>query len=267
MLEIAFLYRIEFDDVDEYYIGSTGNLRQRQKSHLHQLRHGIHRNSRLQELYSQGKVPKFNVYATGSRDEMYDEELREIEANLSDPNMLNVGLAVKGGDNLTRNPNKADIVRRMTESVILRYRTMTPEQRQILSDNASGSNNPMFGKVRSSEFRAAMSALKMGHSDNKGIRLSKEHRKKISDRAKLRVGDKNSFYGKTHSAETRKILSDKAKGQAPTRFKSIEIDGVRYTTFTEAAKALGVVVATITHRAKSKNPLYKGYIVIETKSG
>ena len=33
--------------------------------------------------------------------------------------------------------------------------------------------------------------------------------KKISDFASKRTGNKNSFYGKTHSEETRKILSEK----------------------------------------------------------
>jgi hypothetical protein len=36
-------------------------------------------------------------------------------------------------------------------------------------------------------------------------------RKKISDACKKRVGEKNSFYGKTHSNETKKIMSEKKK--------------------------------------------------------
>lgn len=46
-----------------------------------------------------------------------------------------------------------------------------------------------------------------------GVKLSEEHKKRISDIAKLRIGDKNPFYGKTHSENNKKISSKRMKGK------------------------------------------------------
>ena len=59
----------------------------------------------------------------------------------------------------------------------------------------------------------------------KGRKFSDEHKKKISEKAKTRIGEKNSFYGKHHSDETKKIISDKAKNRGPKR-KYFQIDVV-----------------------------------------
>jgi group I intron endonuclease len=46
-----------------------------------------------------------------------------------------------------------------------------------------------------------------------GVRLSEKHKIILSNMAKLRVGDKNSFYGKTHTDEYKKESSNRMKGK------------------------------------------------------
>lgn len=46
-----------------------------------------------------------------------------------------------------------------------------------------------------------------------GGNLSNETKLKISESAKLRVGESNGFYGKNHSEETRKKMSENRKGE------------------------------------------------------
>lgn len=87
--------------------------------------------------------------------------------------------------------------------------SICPQKRLMMKENNSGSNNPMYGKV----------------SWNKGKILSEETKQKIREKRAKQVytpetckkiseahkGEKNSFYGKKHSEETRKIMSEKAK--------------------------------------------------------
>jgi len=47
----------------------------------------------------------------------------------------------------------------------------------------------------------------------KGKQRSKAHRAKLAEAGKRLVGEKNSFYGKTHSIETKRKIADSMKGE------------------------------------------------------
>lgn len=75
-----------------------------------------------------------------------------------------------------------------------------------------------------------------------------------------RIGNKNSFYGKHHSEETKSQLKNAMLGKKPVNTKRVKIDDVVYESLTDASRNLNVVPATILYRIRSKNyPTYKYY--------
>jgi hypothetical protein len=86
-----------------------------------------------------------------------------------------------------------------------------------------------------------------------------EMRNQISEVASKRIGEKNSFYGKKHSDESKKKISYSRKGILPGNTRKVVIENVEYESATEAGRVLGVVTATITHRIKSPNKNYANY--------
>lgn len=108
----------------------------------------------------------------------------------------------------------------------------------------------------------------------KGRKLSDEHRRKISENAKLRVGEKNPFFGRTHSDATRKRISeanslhrdiiqcDLVTGEQLNRFASPE-EAARYvlslhrTTATEKSVCHGIDMCCHGHYKKSYGFVWK----------
>lgn len=90
-------------------------------------------------------------------------------------------------------------------------------------------------------------------------RYQKTQRKKMSENAKLKIGDKNPFFGKHHTEETKQLIREKKKGFLPTNSIKISIDNKIYNSITEAARQLNMVMATVLWRLKSKNPKFANY--------
>jgi ribosome-binding protein aMBF1 (putative translation factor) len=134
-----------------------------------------------------------------------------------------------------------------------------------------GEHNGMFGRTHSEKARKSISDKNKGVSKNLGFKHSDEMKKKLSDIAKTRIGDKNPFYGKgvagvnnpsfgrKHTDEFKKQISDRNKGKTPTTIVGITIDNVRYDSLTEASKKLQIPLPTILWRVKSKNNKFDNY--------
>ena len=86
------------------------------------------------------------------------------------------------------------------------------ESKERMSINTSGDKNPMFGKTIEEHW------IEMGFSDEEIILKKKNKKEKwlnslsgnIKSLGTVRYGKENPFYNKTHSNETKKILSDKS---------------------------------------------------------
>ena len=124
----------------------------------------------------------------------------------------------------------------------------------------------MFGKTHTEEVRKMNSELKKGNTYRIGKKASDETRQKMSENAKLKIGEKNPFYGKHHSEETIQKIKEKSKGRLPPNTIKISIDGKIYISITEAARQLNLAAPTILWRLKSKNPKFDNYKYFEEES-
>ena len=127
-------------------------------------------------------------------------------------------------------------------------KTHTPETRKFLSENSSGRPSPIKGMHFDDFMEPAACAAR---------------KEELSKQAKLRTGDKNSFYGKTHSEEAKRLMSENGKGSIPPNRVPVVIDNVRYETVHHAGIALDINPATVRWRIYSKNKKFANYCLHE----
>ena len=93
----------------------------------------------------------------------------------------------------------------------------------------------------------------------KGKKASEETRQKFSKIAKNRIGEKNPFFGKHHTEESKEKIREKRCGIIPTNAKEIIIDDITYISIAEAGRQLSICGTTILWRLNSKNPKFNNY--------
>lgn len=110
---------------------------------------------------------------------------------------------------------------------------------------------------------------------SRGRKLTDEHKLKLKEAF---IGEKNHFYGKTHTEDAKQKIREKAIGRAwkeesknklketfknnpnLTRPRQCEINGKIYNSASEAAKELSIEKSLLNYRLNSKN--YSEYIWI-----
>jgi hypothetical protein len=158
---------------------------------------------------------------------------------------FNIGIKSSGGDNLTKNPNKEDIVRRMTQSVRKRYELMSEDERKEKHSQPMDKNPNWKGGT---SFKYCECGVKISPTNNSCINC------------RDKSGNKNPFFGKQHTEETKKRLSEKRKGTYNGEQNiPIIIDNVEYRSAGEASKILNIPMVTIRWRVKSKNKKFDNY--------
>jgi group I intron endonuclease len=239
----------------EYY-GSSENVEVRLDRHFRDLQANQHHNSRLQELYNAGRVLDKIIFESSTIEDARETELAFINSHQGSWRMMNIGLGVNGGDNLSNHPERERIISKISESVRTRMAQMSPEDRKE-KWGRPGASNPMFGRTHSEEVRLASSKLHRGNTHALGNEWSPEARAKLSKIASERTGDKNPFFGKTHSAESReKIRQAKLGGGPPTNAMKVMVKGIVYNSVKDACDGVGISYPTMAKRLKSDDPDY-----------
>lgn len=127
--------------------------------------------------------------------------------------------ALSGKRNPMYGRPKSEEARRKT-SKTLQQTNQDPTVRARRSLASSGEHNPMFGRTHTEEVKeASRERLKSKRTSPDFIQAHAaamqrpEVRKAISDKARLRQGEANPFFGHVHSEETKKKISNANRGR------------------------------------------------------
>jgi group I intron endonuclease len=259
-MEFTGVYTLTNPRTGEFYVGSSKNIKKRCERHTRELILGNHHCSLLQKVWNKNNNLVINTFPTETREEAYVLEQDFFDRYKDSPLLLNIVLQAKGGDTLTRDPNRTQRIEKIKQSVINRMLELTKEEKSLLF-GLPGSKNGMWGKTHTEEMRRRFSEMHKGNKYNLGAVFSEEHRRKISVNASKRVGELNGFYGKAHSEETRKRISEakKANPILPPNTRKVKVDDKVYESLTEASRQLNISPALMVYRINSTKDKYSGY--------
>lgn len=228
------------------YIGSSKNLKVRFKTHINTLLNETHHNSYLQNIANKygTHILEFGIIEFNPEDLLEREKywIQELKPE------LNIGV-VGGGDNFTNHPEKErirELHRKNLEKLRLEGR---------IGSVGFEDKNP--------NWKGGKSYKKICPSCNKYVIYPTSDRCKKCENGD-RVGENNSFYGKTHSLDARKNMSESKKDKPNLKSrKKVYGDGVIYGSNAEAAKELGLSAGTITFRCNSKSIKWVDWYYLE----
>lgn len=236
------IYRIKNILNEHCYYGSSKNIKRRWDKHKSQLKYNRHENIMLQRAWNKYGENNF-IFEVVELCEEY--ELLIIEQKYLDLKpKYNIGKQASGGDNLTNHPNKNEIINKRSKTFKHNFNLMT-ENEKIKKWSRPKEMNPNWKGGASIKY--CVCGKKIAPENNYCIKCLP------------RNGKNNPFYGKKHTDETKKILSEKNLGKKPTNMTPVIINGVNYESLNDASNKLNIPVPTIRWRVLSKNIKFDNY--------
>lgn len=239
---MGIIYKIKCTKTGRSYIGQSKNIKRRFDDHKYKLRHNQHYSKEMQDdfnLFGEAEF-QFSILEEVS-DNILDE--RESYWISSSDNVYNIE---SGG---VRDKQLADSTKeKLSAKAKVRYKT-----------HAKYFNNP--------------TAIKKRSISNTGKKRDDDFRKKMSDIAKKRIGPKNSFFGKKHSEETKRKISEANKGKYDGGKPKIPIVAIHletgetreYASKSDASKDIFPARSFIDKVLNGEKKHYKGYTFKELK--
>lgn len=155
-----------------------------------------HKANKIRKIIKMGKKPLIYIFKKNLQENTayrLEDTLITLIGTVGSKTgpLTNIGLGIRGSDTISKNPNKIDICKRISDTLKNK-------------ECSKGSNNPMFGKK--GEDHPAF-----------GLKHSKESIKKRSSKLSIflkkterRKGAKNSMFGRNHTNESKNKISLKA---------------------------------------------------------
>lgn len=221
-----FIYKITNTLNNMSYIGQTKRFKQRVATHKSYLKKNKHPNKELQVSWCRDGEENFSF-----------EILDECPFDISADNLERFWIKFHKSNYKEHGFN--------IESGGRWKKEVSAETRARLS--ATGKINPsrgMLGKKHSIETRWRMRKPK--HSESFKIKMSKK--------ASLKTGEKNPFFGKVHTEEFKKRMSNLKKKEV----LCVET-GVVYSSAEEASVAMGISKSSVAHCCSGRVKSARGY--------
>lgn len=267
------IYKITCNENNRIYIGSAKNINKRWKRHINDLRNNKHVNIHLQRAFDKygERCFTFEVIEKCSEEKLFEKEQLYLDTIKPD---FNIGKNACGGDNLSNNPNKEDIVNRIKQTINENLSAMTEEERKEKWGKI-GTLNPNYGNKWTDDMKQKASEREKNNINNPlkdranktnielyGEEKAREISNKLSIFASERTGDKNPFFNKRHKPESKDKISIANKGKKPNNRIKISINDIIYDSYHDASKALNIPIVTIRWRCLSENPNFINYKLV-----
>jgi len=242
----------------KFYLGSAKDIKSRWKRHRWELRHNKHHSEHLQRAWNKYGEENFifeilentPVEMLLEREQILLDSLRPYQDDIG----YNGSRNASGGDLISYHPSIDAIKEKQRISTTKRWERKTEKEKLDYAEKRKGNKNPNWkGGISSIKFKCPICGNETGTANKNTPSCIK-----CADKS----GKNNPFFGKHHSEETKEKIrkNNLLNGNKFSAQKiTIEVDGITYSSFSEAAKALGCVTASIRNRLNnpSKFPNYR----------
>lgn len=269
------IYKISCTINNKFYIGSSKEIEKRWNRHINDLKLNKHYNIIFQRIFNKYGIDNF-IFEVIEYCDINDLLIREQYYLDTLKPIINICKQSSGGDNLTLNPNRDIIIRKIKNTLRNTIKNMSYEEKQLKWAKYK-ELNPNYNKKWSEDKKNKLSQLLKHKYKNNiikihnlgktnietyGVEKAKIISNKISISAKTRIGDKNPFYNKKHTTESKNKIRESRIGIIPSNAIKIIIDNIVYSSFGEASKILSIPITTIRWRCLSSNKKFDNYKLI-----
>ena len=246
------IYKIENIINNIIYIGSSINVEKRFERHKYDLKRNKHHNIYLQRSYNKYGIEnfKFEIIEECNILDIKSIEQKYLDNIFSDKERenkyFNLSMGSLGGDNLTNNPNRLEIIEKIKIGVINRLNNESEEDKLKRIENSKGDKNPNWkGGISTNNCLYCDKIIGYGHT--------------YCIKCVPKGGENNSFYNKKHTQKSKDKIALKRKGIKPKNITPVIINDILYESLKDASDKLNIHVATIRHRVISKNIKFNNY--------